>query len=58
MTPERAHAKPTLVTGAAGSVGSVGRNLAEMLIAKGHKVRALVRQRLCTSWALKSCRAT
>ena len=41
MTPERPHARPILVTGAAGSVGSIGRNLTEMLLAKGHKVRAL-----------------
>jgi uncharacterized protein YbjT (DUF2867 family) len=32
------------VTGAAGAVGSIGRNLTEMLLARGHKVRALVRQ--------------
>jgi nucleoside-diphosphate-sugar epimerase len=44
MTPERSHAKPILVTGAAGAVGSIGRNLTEMLVAKGHKVRALVRR--------------
>src|ERR1700686_1592836 len=44
MTPERPHTKPILVTGAAGSVGSIGRNLTEMLPAKGHKVRALVRR--------------
>ena len=44
MTPERLHARPILVTGAAGAVGSVGRNLTEMLLAKGHKVRALVRR--------------
>ena len=44
MTPERPHARPILVTGAAGAVGSIGRNLTEMLLAKGHKVRALVRR--------------
>jgi len=44
MTPERLHAKPILVTGAAGAVGSIGRNLTEMLIAKGHRARALVRR--------------
>jgi uncharacterized protein YbjT (DUF2867 family) len=44
MTPEKAHTKPILVTGAAGAVGSIGRNLTEMLIAKGHQVRALVRR--------------
>ena len=32
------------MTGAAGAVGSIGRNLTEMLLAKGHKVRALVRR--------------
>ncbi len=35
---------PILVTGAAGQVGAVGRNLTELLLAKGHKVRALVRR--------------
>ena len=44
MTPEGSHTKPILVTGAAGAVGSIGRNLTEMLLAKGHKVRALVRR--------------
>jgi nucleoside-diphosphate-sugar epimerase len=39
MTPERPNASPILVTGAAGAVGSIGRNLTEMLLAKGHKVR-------------------
>src|SRR5215470_5467398 len=38
------HANPILVTGAAGAVGSIGRNVTEMLIARGHKVRALVRR--------------
>ena len=38
------NAKPILVTGAAGAVGSIGRNLTEMLVAKGHRVRALVRR--------------
>jgi uncharacterized protein YbjT (DUF2867 family) len=42
--PQAPHANPILVTGAAGAVGSIGRNLTEMLIAKGHKVRALVRR--------------
>jgi hypothetical protein len=31
-------------TGAAGAVGSIGRNLTEMLLGKGQKVRALVRR--------------
>src|SRR3974390_3183998 len=44
MTPRTPHARPILVTGAAGAVGSIGRNLTEMLLAKGHRVRALVRR--------------
>jgi uncharacterized protein YbjT (DUF2867 family) len=36
--------KPILVTGAAGAGGGIGRNLTEILLAKGHKVRALVRR--------------
>ena len=32
------------MTGAAGAVGSIGRKLTEMLLAKGHKVGALVRR--------------
>src|SRR6516165_808074 len=43
-TAQAPHADPILVTGAAGAVGSIGRNLTEMLIAKGHRVRALVRR--------------
>ena len=35
---------PILVTGAAGEIGSIGRHLTAMLIAKGHKVRAMVRR--------------
>src|SRR5262249_52366817 len=38
------HDTPILVTGAAGAVGAIGRNLTAMLLAKGHKVRALVRR--------------
>src|SRR5271155_2871012 len=38
------HDSPILVTGAAGAVGAIGRNLTQMLLAKGHKVRALVRR--------------
>ena len=33
-----------LVTGAAGAVGGIGRTLTELLLARGHKVRALVRR--------------
>jgi uncharacterized protein YbjT (DUF2867 family) len=38
------HENPILVTGAAGEIGSIGRYLTEMLLAKGHKVRAMVRR--------------
>jgi uncharacterized protein YbjT (DUF2867 family) len=44
MTSQSSHASPILVTGAAGAVGSIGRNVTKMLLAKGHKVRALVRR--------------
>ena len=44
MSTKSPHGSPILVTGAAGAVGSIGRNLAEMLLAKGHRVRALVRR--------------
>jgi uncharacterized protein YbjT (DUF2867 family) len=42
MDPKRD--SPILVTGAAGDIGAIGRNLTAMLLAKGHKVRALVRR--------------
>jgi uncharacterized protein YbjT (DUF2867 family) len=38
------HDGPILVTGAAGQIGSIGRHLTAMLLAKGHKVRAMVRR--------------
>jgi uncharacterized protein YbjT (DUF2867 family) len=38
------HDNPILVTGAAGAIGAIGRNLTAMLLARGHKVRALVRR--------------
>src|SRR5215470_15889551 len=38
------HDNPILVTGAAGAVGGIGRKLTKFLLAKGHKVRALVRR--------------
>ena len=38
------HDIPILVTGAAGALGGIGRNLTEFLLARGHKVRALVRR--------------
>jgi uncharacterized protein YbjT (DUF2867 family) len=44
MTTKHKHDNPILVTGAAGAVGGVGRNLTEFLLAGGHKVRALVRR--------------
>src|SRR6516165_7398841 len=44
MTKQPSQAGQILVTGAAGAVGSIGRSLTEMLLAKGHKVRALVRR--------------
>src|ERR671929_726487 len=44
MTMKSAHDSPILVTGAAGDIGAIGRNLTALLLAKGHKVRALVRR--------------
>jgi hypothetical protein len=44
MTTKNKHDNPILVTGAAGAVGGIGRNLTEFLLAMGHKVRALVRR--------------
>lgn len=44
LTSPTKHDKPILVTGAAGDVGAIGRHLTAMLLAKGHKVRALVRR--------------
>ncbi|MCW2242077.1 NmrA family NAD(P)-binding protein [Azospirillum canadense] len=44
MTTSSAHDRPILVTGAAGSIGAIGRTLTAMLLANGHKVRALVRR--------------
>ena len=41
MMMKSTHDSPILVTGAA---GAIGRNLTTMLLAKGHKVRALVRR--------------
>ncbi len=42
MRPDRPRSKPILITSAAGAIGSIGRDLTEMLLAKGHRVRALV----------------
>jgi uncharacterized protein YbjT (DUF2867 family) len=44
MTMQSSQDRPILVTGAAGDVGAIGRNLTAMLLANRHKVRALVRQ--------------
>jgi uncharacterized protein YbjT (DUF2867 family) len=44
MTTKHKHDNPILVTGGAGAVGSIGRNLTEFLLARGHKARALVRR--------------
>ena len=44
MTTQHQHDNPILVTGAAGAVGGIGRNLTELLLARGQKVRALVRR--------------
>ncbi|MFY9643510.1 MAG: NAD(P)H-binding protein [Rhodomicrobium sp.] len=39
-----AHNSPILVTGAAGDLGAIGRNLTALLLRNGHKVRALIRR--------------
>jgi uncharacterized protein YbjT (DUF2867 family) len=44
MTTKHKYDNPILVTGAAGAVGGIGRSLTEFLLAKGYKVRALVRR--------------
>jgi nucleoside-diphosphate-sugar epimerase len=44
MTANHKRDDPILVTGAAGAVGGIGRNLTEFLLGRGHKVRALVRR--------------
>ena len=44
MMMKSTHDSPILVTGAAGAIGAIGRNLTAILLARGHKVRALVRR--------------
>ncbi|WP_416046916.1 SDR family NAD(P)-dependent oxidoreductase [Cupriavidus basilensis] len=45
--------RPVLVTGAAGAVGGIGRTVTETLLAKGLRVRALVRREDARSAALR-----
>ena len=47
------HEHTILVTGAAGAVGGIGRNVTQMLLGFGHKVRALVRQEDARAEALR-----
>lgn len=47
------HSQPILVTGAAGDVGGIGRNVTALLLAKGHRVRAMVRREDERSAALR-----
>ena len=44
MTTPSQQKQPILVTGAAGDIGAIGRHGTAMLLAKGHRVRALVRR--------------
>src|ERR1700724_3273740 len=53
MTTKHEHDNPILVTGAAGAVGGIGRSLTEFLLARGRKVRALVRREDERSEALR-----
>ena len=55
MATQSSHASLILVTatGAGGAVGSIGRNLTEMLLAKGHTVPTLVRREDERSEALR-----
>src|SRR3979490_1529636 len=53
MMTKHKHDNPILVTGAAGAVGGIGRNLTEFLLARGHKVRALVRREDARAEALR-----
>jgi uncharacterized protein YbjT (DUF2867 family) len=53
MTMKQQHGNPILVTGAAGAVGGIGRSLTELLLARGHTVRALVRREDARAAALR-----
>ena len=44
MTTKPDHDRPILVTGAGGAIGGIGGNVTALLLAKGYKVRALVRK--------------
>ncbi len=44
MTKKPTDNRPILVTGAAGDIGAISRNVTAMLLAKGHKVRSFVRR--------------
>src|SRR5881628_3783388 len=57
MRTKHKHDSPILVTGAAGAVGGIGRNLSEFLLARGYKVRALVRREDDRAEALRRHRA-
>jgi uncharacterized protein YbjT (DUF2867 family) len=54
MTTRNRYDGAILVTGAAGAVGGIGRNLTELLLAKGHKVRAMVRREDSRAEALRA----
>jgi uncharacterized protein YbjT (DUF2867 family) len=45
MTAKHKHDNPILVTGAAGVVSGIGPNLTALLLARGQKVRAMVRRK-------------
>lgn len=53
MATNSTQERPILVTGAAGDIGAIGRNLTASLLSKGHKVRALVRREDERSEALR-----
>ena len=53
MMTKHKHDNPILVTGAAGAVGGIGRTVTEVLLAKGHKVRAMVRREDARAEALR-----
>src|SRR5678815_865857 len=49
--------EPILVTGAAGQLGGVGRTVTELLLDRGHSVRAMVRREDDRSAALRDAGA-